>query len=159
MKEALLLSSILLLVQVATAQTCNDAIPESTPESRFTLNGDEVTDIETGLIWQRCSLGQTGSDCSAGIATTHNWQEALLAANAPWRLPNIKELESIVEEKCGDPAINLVIFPNTASLEYWSASSFANGSGNAWYIYFESGNSSNFDKLSNFYVRLVRDEQ
>ncbi len=85
------------MAQLVTAQTCKDTIPASTPGSRFVVNGDEVTDTETGLIWQRCTLGQTGNDCS-GSASLHTWQQALQAAYAPWRLPNINELESIVEE-------------------------------------------------------------
>ncbi|MCP4287360.1 MAG: DUF1566 domain-containing protein, partial [Gammaproteobacteria bacterium] len=128
--------------------------------SRFVVNGDEVTDTETGLIWQHCSLGQTGSDCSGGSANTYNWQQALQAASAPWRLPNINELESIVEDKCFDPAINPTIFPNTVSSNYWSASPNANYSNNAWYVYFRNGGSYyGYSKSDIKYVRRVRSGQ
>lgn len=44
----------------------------------FTDNGDgTVTDNAIGLVWQRCSHGRTGNDCSVGAeATTANWTEA-----------------------------------------------------------------------------------
>ena len=43
----------------------NTAIPFSTPTSDFTLNPDgTATHHKTGLIWDRCVLGQTGADCS-----------------------------------------------------------------------------------------------
>ncbi len=157
MIKTLFLAICLLLVQMATAQTCRDTIPAGTPDSRFTVNGDEVTDAETGLIWQRCSLGQTGSDCSGSSANTYSWQGALQAAGAPWRLPNVIELRSIVEDKCFSPAINLTIFPNTVSSDYWSASPDANSSDNAWNVYFSNGGSHDDAKSYYRHVRLVRD--
>lgn len=160
MIKTFFLAICLLLVQMATAQTCRDTIPASTPDSRFTVNGDEVTDTETGLIWQRCSLGQTGSDCSGSSPNTYNWQGALQAADAPWRLPNINELRSIVEEKCFWPAINQTVFPNTVSSAHWSGSSYAYDSNNAWFVDFYIGDSGITGKSDSYvYVRLVRDEQ
>jgi hypothetical protein len=159
MIKILIIASCLLMAQMVTAQTCNNTIPPSTPDSRFVVNGDEVTDTDTGLIWQRCSLGQTGSDCSAGSANTYTWQEALQTASAPWRLPNVKELRSIVEEKCVEPAINLTIFPNTISSGYWSASPNAYRSGRAWHVHFYLGSSNGKYKSNGRYVRLVRSGQ
>lgn len=162
----MLLSFILLLVQSVAAQTCNDAIPASAPDSRFIMNGDEVTDTKTGLIWQHCSLGQTGSDCTGDSVNTYTWQQALQAAEDVrtnkgqlWRLPNLNELESIVEGKCYGPSINPVIFPNTSSSDYWSASPYAGDSGNAWDVHFYSGSSGEDTKSNDGYVRLVRDGQ
>ena len=149
----------LLLAPMAFAQSCNDAIPASTPDSRFIVNGNEVTDTVTGLIWQRCSLGQTGSDCSGDSVKTYTWKEALEAASPPWRLPNINELRSIVEEKCYDPAINLTVFPNTPASDYWSASPKANISGRAWSVHFGYGYSYYYDKSNSVQVRLVRNGQ
>ena len=157
--KLLMMAPCLLLAQMAVAQTCNDAIPASTPDSRFIVNGNEVTDTVTGLIWQSCSLGQTGSDCSGGSASGYTWKEALEAASPPWRLPNINELNSIVEEKCSYPAINLTVFPNTPSSNYWLASPDAYISDSAWYVGFGYGYSSNHNKSDNLQVRLVRGGQ
>ncbi len=129
MLNRILLILVIFLVQPASAQTCRDNIAATTPDARFSVNGDEVTDTATGLIWQRCSLGQTGTACDGGSAAGYTWQQALqtaenvrLSTGNPWRLPNVKELRSIVEAKCYSPAINLQVFPNTKTSHYWSGS-------------------------------------
>lgn len=154
---------LLCIASSASSQTCVNAITATTPDSRFTVNGDEVSDHATGLIWQHCTLGQIGADCSSGGASTFTWQQALQAAEdervatgLPWRLPNSKELESIVEESCYYPAINLTVFPNTTSGYYWSASPRAYGSNYVWYVFCGTGYSSYFVGGSTLRVRLVR---
>ncbi len=152
------------------AQTCSASIPESTPTAEFTDHGDgTVTHSRTGLMWKRCAEGQTWSTgtCSivlAGYATT--WTDALLAArnsnfanHTDWRLPNFKELESIVEDKCYSPAINASIFPNTPPSLFWSASAAASGSGYVWSLYFTHGILSSLYKNFVGQVRLVRSGQ
>jgi hypothetical protein len=74
-------------------------------QAAFTVNNDgTVTDTVTGLIWDQCSWGQSGTGCSNGTASTHSWSQALgvaVTANNQnwlgyndWRLPNSTELES-----------------------------------------------------------------
>lgn len=107
------------------AQTCRNGIPESTPSSRFVVQtNNTVTDTLTGLIWKRCVEGQTDSDCSGGTPLAFGWQEALEHARVSnfagfnnWRLPNIIELQSIIEEKCIDPAMNVAVFPYKSSFQ------------------------------------------
>ncbi len=165
MEKPILLICITLLVQNISAQTCKVTIPASTPDNRFIVNGDEVVDKETGLIWQHCSLGQTGGDCSEGRGD-YSWQDALQAAEnerastgKPWRLPNIKELRSIVEERCYYPSINLTIFPGTISFNYWSSSPNAYILNDAWSVHFVDGISEHINKLGEWHhhLRLVRD--
>lgn len=112
---------------------CNAQIVQTAPDSRYQLTngGAEVKDKQTGLIWQRCSIGQTYSllGCTGNIAY-YNWGEALQAAKTMgngWRLPNIKELDSLVEQACSF-SINQTMFPNT-SIVYWSSTPEARGSG------------------------------
>lgn len=154
---------ILATSSLAHAQTCKtDSILATTPDSRFEIisNGSEVKDKVTGLIWQRCSVGQAwnGSTCT-GTATTHTWQQALTVAKNlgnGYRLPNIKELKSIVERQCYSPNINSKIFPNTQSNRYWSSSPNANSNSNAWGVNFDNGGDSPRDKNGSYYVRAVR---
>ncbi len=166
MKQTYLLIALLTFSSLAVSQTCNDSITASTPDSRFSINGQEVTDTETGLIWQKCPLGKAGSDCSSGAAQTLDWGNALQAAvtqaqttGKAWRLPNIKELDSIVEEKCVNPVINLTIFSNTDSSTFWSASPNVNNSNTAWTVNFDYGDSPYNYKNNSQYVRLVRTGQ
>ncbi|MDO5652264.1 MAG: DUF1566 domain-containing protein [Moraxella sp.] len=148
---------------VAQAQTCPH--PGTRPDSRYTLlnNDSEVKDNVTGLIWQRCSLGQTwnGTTCT-GTASTYNWQQALTAANAlgnGYRLPNLKELTSLVDDACYNPAINERMFPNTVSGYYWSSSPVASDTSYAWGVSFNDGYTDNNYKSGHNHVRAVRPSQ
>lgn len=143
------------------AQTCKDNIQPTTPDSRFEVLSDEVIDLKTGLIWQRCSVGQSwdGASC-AGTAKTHNWSQALKLASGDWRLPNVKELNSIIETACADSAINLSVFPNTLRDVYWSSSpSGADVNGDAWAVDFYLGSGTTYGVGLSTYVRLVRGGQ
>lgn len=71
-----------------------------------------VTDQSTGLMWSKSDSGKR-----------MNWVEALeyadnatLAGHSDWRLPNAKELQSLVDyEKVDFPAINTNFFEVTPS--------------------------------------------
>ena len=158
-----------LLPILAGAQTCQtNRILATTPTNRFTINNDgTVSDTKTGLTWKKCSEGQSGVDCSTGTATTYTWQGALQQAQSVnnnggfagyknWRLPSIKELNSIVEEQCIEPSINLAVFPESQGSWYWSSSPNADGSSGAWSVNFGNGYSYSHGKGNNSFVRLVR---
>ncbi|XOF32560.1 MAG: DUF1566 domain-containing protein [Candidatus Electrothrix sp. YB6] len=157
---------------VHAEQVCKtDSIPASTPDSQFTDNGDgTVMDSKTGLMWKKCLEGIEGDNCETGSADTVTWQEALqqpglvntgggFAGHTDWRLPNIRELRSLIEEQCSYPAINLTYFPNTPNSYVWSRSPAAAYSGSAWYVYFGYGYSNVYNRYSYAAVRLVRGGQ
>jgi hypothetical protein len=101
----------------------------SLPKHAFADNGDgTVRDMGTGLIWQKCSVGQNPIDCS-NPAITRTWSQAfndcaglsLGAVNRTWRLPNVNELNSLVD-RSRHPAIDTGVFPGiSATSEYWSS--------------------------------------
>ncbi len=163
-----ILSILLLLLagttSIALAQTCRSTseIPSSTPSSRFTENGDgTVSDTFTGLMWAKYHETQTN-----GPYTVH-WDTALaraeastLAGHTDWRLPNIKELLTIVEVRCEDPVLNSQVFPATGTVgTYWSATPDVNFSSAVWALDFGTGRTTNPDRDRFHYVRLVRDAQ
>lgn len=168
----LLMVSFIITPVFAQAQTCNANVIASAPDSRYVDNGDgTVTDLTSGLMWKQCAEGQTGADCSVGDAVVYNWQEALQRAEAvdrgagfaghnDWRLPNIKELGSLVETKCVEPAINTTLFPNTPSAGFWSGSPYAGNTGYAFYVGFSNGRDITIGRLFTVgHVRLVRSGQ
>lgn len=162
------LASLVLVVSTAHAQRCNDSIDPSTPFSQFTVDANKgtVTDNKTGLMWKRCAEGQSGEQCLEGDVELYNWSKALIlaarsrdAGYSDWRLPNIKELRSLVEEQCLVPAINAGAFPNASDDFYWSSTPYAGYVGGAWTVNFNDGASD--DHLADIHnaVRLVRNAQ
>ena len=155
---------------------CNASIQLTKPDGIYVDNFDgTITDTETGLVWAKCSLGQSwvantpgdGSDdqCS-GTATTYTWKAALESAQTAnaasylgrtdWRLPNKNELESLVEAACTQPAINGNLFTATVSAGYWSASAYTGNDSYAVYVHFYDGVVGGGAKSTSFYARVVR---
>ena len=165
MKKALLTLAGFLLATTVQAQTCNANIVKTKPDSQYELlnNDTEVKDKKTGLIWQRCVLGKSWSvNTCSGTATTHKWEEALAQAatvasntNVAWRLPNLKELKSLVETACTGQTINETIFPATPNA-LWSSS--ACGADFAWFVFSDDGDVYCYYKDDGRAVRLVRSQ-
>ena len=138
----------------------------TTPTSDFIDNKDgTVTHKITGLTWMRCALGQewTGSTCS-GEAVVRSYDQAVglkhsFAGKSDWRVPNIAELQTIVEREAINPAINNTLFPNTPNNAFWSSSPYIDNTYNAWYVNFSYGGGVNYSRDHGFSVRLVRSSQ
>ena len=121
---------------------------------RFIDNGDgTVTDKGTGLMWQK--------DTAPG-GESYDWQQALqycedldFAGQADWRLPNVRELQSIVDYGRFQPAIDPVF--GVESGEYWSSSTYVDCPIGVWLVDFFDGRVNyNGDGVPG-YVRAVRD--
>lgn len=108
-------------------------------ENRFRDNGNgTVTDAATGLIWQK-----------ADSVKTMDWKHALayaeclkLAGRNDWRLPNVKELQTIVDygrapdatdPKKRGPAIDGVFGLTTGESWFWSNTTHIENAG-AYYV-------------------------
>jgi len=129
----------------------------------YTDNGDgTILDNVTGLTWQKCSLGQSGTDCAIGTAATYSWASAdaacgsLSLAGTGWRLPTDFELMTIVDYGRSVPPINTAFFPNTIAASYWSSTDYAADTSTAWFVYFGGTSMINDDKSIAHYVRCVR---
>jgi len=168
----------------------------STPKEQFDIPNelsDVVTDKVTGLMWMRCPSGYAMSNVTFACAQTvlapqMGWKDAVAKAEDPagnssgtlfgfagWRLPNVKELASIIEHGCNSPSINKIVFPDTPVGQYWTSSptSQAGEELAAWVVDFQQGKASSVDATyfangtSNgaplrvasklLFVRLVRD--
>ena len=138
----------------------------TTPTSDFIDNRDgTVTHKTTGLTWMRCALGQTwtGSACS-GTASTYTYDQAValtgtFAGHSDWRVPNIAELQTLVERENMNPTINTDLFPNSHSQTFWSSSPYVGSTNYAWDVDFYDGDVGRDLILRSLPVRLVRASQ
>lgn len=128
------------LAAAAAAALLAPAVPATEPRYILIEDGDSVAvhDGATGLTWQQQS--------NSGMV---NWQRALAhcenlewAGRTDWRLPDIVELSTLVDErKTAAPAINTVFFAGfDASAGYWSSTTARNGANSAYVLYFHEQN-------------------
>jgi formylglycine-generating enzyme required for sulfatase activity len=122
--------------------------------AHFTDNGDgTIKDNYTGLTWQKNTS-----------TTPMNWEAALayaktvtLGGKSDWRLPNIKELQTLNDVSRVKPSINKTYFPNIVSATfYWSSTTQYKTPAVAWEMNTDFGVVTYDDKSVNKYVMLVR---
>ncbi len=113
-----------------------------------------VMDSETNLMWQ------DNSDAKVTKATwveAKNYCEELnLAKYSDWRLPSIKELQSIVYVGRSTSVIK-ENFRNIAPDSYWSFSENASNSNYVWIVGFDIGATKYQAKQYKSNIRCVRD--
>ncbi|MBI5589466.1 MAG: DUF1566 domain-containing protein [Deltaproteobacteria bacterium] len=133
-------------------------------KSAYVNNGNgTVTDTSTGLMWQQ----NTPESSMTWEQALSNCESLALGGYTDWRLPNQKELRSLVDYSTSNPAINITYFPNTVSSYYWSSTPSSSGVSSVQsdeYLYDFSyvvdfqHVSSNYvqNKNNKYYVRAVR---
>jgi len=189
---AIALVMVLLLPTHASAQVCNLKQTAQTvsirnfvdPDNNLPLavtDASNAKDIVTNLIWNRCVYGQrwkAETKQCIGSPILLTWEEALREAQdysltsgtTGWRLPNIKELNSIIDLQCINPPYDIGTFPDTFASEnhgLWTSSPHVDNPAingllprtNAWYIDLGAGilnyRDVDDDKTKNF-ARFVR---
>ncbi|MDI7268399.1 MAG: DUF1566 domain-containing protein [Myxococcota bacterium] len=122
-----------------------------------------VADGATGLVWQGCADGLSGTTCGTGIASAVVWQDALAACERlrwggfdDWRLPNATELSSIVDDRRRSPAVDIDFFPATPLKAAWSSTTYLPTTTQAVYVDAVEGRVYFDNKRSRTYVRCVR---
>jgi len=148
-------------------------------------NGDgTITDLNTGLMWEKKSMDGTDHDVTKAFVwsspvtdTVWDWINAIntevgngigFAGYNDWRLPNVKELQSIVDYGNHLPAVNSVFHHDesagctvltcsaTASAAYWSSTTIFTVPAGAWDVFFSSGVVFTDQKTNFNFVRAVR---
>jgi hypothetical protein len=132
---------------------------------RYVDNKDgTISDKNTGLMWQQLPPTEKKT-----------WEQALsycenltLGNKSDWRMPNQKELRSLVDYSKANPSIHTTYFPNTFTDDiFWSSTTNASTTNLAWGIKFEYGNdifgykqfSGLFSGNGKYYIRAVRTGQ
>jgi hypothetical protein len=123
------------------------------PPERFVDNGNgTVTDLRTGLMWQK-----DNSNTGLGLEGVISYCEGLtFQGHKDWRLPNIRELQSIVDYSAHSPSINTAYFPDTLSTHYWSSTFHTAHISYGWVVNFEDGYVGSMDIKSPGLARCVR---
>jgi len=102
-------------------------------KNKFVDNGDgTISDLAAGLMWQKAD---------DGIA--RNWEDALsyaenleLAGYDDWYLPDVKELQSIVDYTRNEPALSPVMFTMDKNGWFWTSTTYLDRPELALYIAF-----------------------
>jgi hypothetical protein len=162
--KAISIFFIFIFLSKVNSQECDRSVAESTSIARFVdLNNGTISDTKTGLVWMKCSLGQiwSGARCE-GNALNISWSDALIEAAeyeflelTDWRLPNIKESASIIENSCENPALNIDVFPTEAYRSYWTSTPDINSPGYIFFIWLQTGDIMNVGIHGSLQVRLV----
>jgi hypothetical protein len=140
----------------APAPTCDLARYEVTPDTSPSplpapppgvfYPGGLVHDKATGLTWQQKSTQ---------VLPFSRAMTYCAALGTGWRLPSLTELQTIVDDRNANPAIDGAAFPNAQSDSFWS-SQLAGPSGFAWFVDFREGSSDHSFVVANYDVRCVR---
>jgi len=111
----------------STVGYCNDTIrrvrcvrgSRCYPTARFSvLDGGLVRDTLTGLVWQ-----QQGSATAMNWADAKNYCSSLVSGGPGFRLPTLKELDSLVDPTVASGAtLDKTAFPSTGTKLYWTSS-------------------------------------
>ncbi|MEI7978893.1 MAG: DUF1566 domain-containing protein [Bacteroidota bacterium] len=121
--------------------------------NHFTDNGNgTITDHLTNLVWQK-----------EPNTNAVSWENAILYANnlilendSDWRMPNIKELQSLNDEGFVSPSVNTNIFSNMGVKKYWSSTTQQNQVANAWYWNTQFGITTYDPKINTNFIICVR---
>jgi hypothetical protein len=128
------------------------------PATRFKKKEDTVLDLLTGLMWTRDAT-------PAELPLT--WQESLdyiailnrdkAFGYADWRLPNRRELRSLVSHQAKKPVLPQGHpFRNVFPGWYWSSTSAAINRSYAWYVHMEGARMFYGGKEQSFLLWPVR---
>lgn len=98
--------------------------------SQFFEDDHILTDVKNNILWYRCSVGQSwdiDQKTCVGEMVKLNQEEIIIALKqaslqlgGDWRLPTLKELESLVCQSCEPPKIKKKYFPNISPEAYWT---------------------------------------
>jgi uncharacterized protein DUF1566 len=110
-------------------------VPDPCNSSRFkcVLGGAAVLDKETGLVWDK------SPDSSPQWANAQGFCfQRTVGGRRGWRLPTVEELASLTDPNASKPALPAGHpFTNIQSWNYWSATTYAPDTTQAWVVWFD----------------------
>lgn len=134
-----------------TSVTCGANTDGGAPPSRYSVSAGTVFDSKTMLSWQR---GFSPSQYEWAGAASYCTELSLDGSG--WRLPSVKELQSLVNIRAFSPAIDVEAFPNTPTAPFWTSSPYVRNDNGVWVVHFDTGNTGWGSTLGISPVRCVR---
>ena len=120
------------------------------PPGRYVVEGGTVFDTKTQLTWQQEEAPGLYSFTDALL-----YCDGLNLGGASWRLPTMKELQTLVDESQNAPAIDGASLPNTSPANFWTYTQYAQGGNFVWSVSFLHGYSEPLTGAVPFHVRCV----
>jgi hypothetical protein len=121
------------------------------PLTQYLILSGTAYDTKSQLTWERYPS-----------LYIYSWEEAqthcrdLDLDGSGWRVPSVKELQTLVDEGRTEPSVDSFAFPVTANAKYWTSTVRASDKSRGWLVSFSFGSTST-DDISHFYrVRCVR---
>ncbi|HRI64774.1 MAG TPA: DUF1566 domain-containing protein [Polyangium sp.] len=146
-------STAALVVAVACALFWSRYGRANAPPGYYSTTDDTVMDTKTGRTWQR--VAPTNSMTLDDAMTYCDTLD--LAGQTDWRVPSMKELQTIVDEKRTNPAMDPTAFPNAPNGNYWTYAKWVGApSSDPRIVAFDHGNSYHAALPGDNYVRCVR---
>lgn len=116
----------------------------------FVDNGDgTITDNATKLMWTQADNGE-GMDWESALAHAQEMNEANFLGYSDWRLPNVKELQSIVDYDYAPDAQDAT-YDGPALNPMFSVSEITNEAGELDSPYYWTSTSARFQSTGDFY--------
>jgi len=123
----------------------------SGPTGHFGTEDSTVRDTGTRPVWQ-----QTAPSDLMAFEDAGKYCADLSLGGGGWRLPSVKELQTLVDESRAKPAADASAFPDTVSDYYWSSSLLATHDDRGWAVSFAYGYDNFFPRSEKQRVRCVR---
>ncbi len=178
--------------KITDAPVRDDGVVRAGGALRYQNNGDgTITDLNTGLMWEQKIRDAVGAEglhdvnrmfpWDSAAPTIWDWLEEVnteggtgLAGFNDWRIPNVKELQSIIDYGTSNPTVDMAFNNNpgllatcgvadcslTASAIYWTSTTYAVSTAGAWNVNFFDGDVNKIDvgglKSVSNRVRAVR---
>jgi hypothetical protein len=109
------------------------------PAERFALQDELVHDLLTGLTWTRnADLAEFPLTWQEALAFVAEMNQEAAFGHADWRMPNRRELRSLLHFQTRKPALPPAHpFSNVILNWYWTSTSAAINPAYAWYVHLE----------------------
>lgn len=121
------------------------------PAGRFTASAGVVTDTVTGLQWE-----QGASPTALTWAGAASYCQSLTLAGGGWRLPSMKEIQTLVDESAVDPALDATLFSEAEGERFWTSSPQADAQDRAWLFHSSVGSVYTQETDFEVFARCVR---